>query len=129
MDLTKKPLNVFELEQHGIPFEEWCLHKDKLPKGVWALLENHMTDMDNYGPIYGLGCMGGTLLGWKEGVGYFIVGSGQGPFMVWMENPQRVSGPYPFEGNKKYDYDDVEPEKKFLNDREWNKIDEQSNTL
>lgn len=89
MNESKKPLNVFELESHGIPFKEWSNHKDKLPQKIWGMLEEEIKNPS--GPI---------MLAYKEGVGYYILASGQGPGVVWMENPQRVSGPYPYEGNK-----------------------------
>jgi hypothetical protein len=113
---TVKKVSVFELERCMVPYEDWFLYKDKLPKGVWTLLENHMTDLDNYG----MGCVEGLGMGYREDVGHFVLGSGQGPCVVWMEKPQPTSGPYPYNPNeKRYDYDDAKPEKKFLTEREW----------
>ena len=82
-------LNIFELEKHGIPYIEWPNHKDKMPPDGWAMIEEEIKHPS-----------GPTMLAYKEGVGYYILGFGQGPGVLWMEHPQSVDGPYPYHFDK-----------------------------
>ena len=61
-------MNIFELEKHLIPFTEW---EEKVPKFV-----RDMVDLDDGQP---------TGIGYTEKTGWYILGTGQGPFVVWME--------------------------------------------
>jgi hypothetical protein len=108
-------LNIFDLERNGpIPFEEWHAHSKNLPVGVWNFILNNIEERFS------------TMLGYRDDTGYYVLCSGQGPFVMWMEKSQPVNGPYPFNpkpGEKRYDYENVKLEKKYLEDNEWNAID------
>ena len=61
---------VFSLEGNLINPNKWEEHKNNVPPEKWALLH------DESGPIG---------LGFTPETGYYIIASGQGPFVVWME--------------------------------------------
>lgn len=78
-------LNIFDLERNGpIPFHEWDLHPNRIPLDIWNIIQENRKE--GY-PI---------LIGLREDTGYYVLSSGQGPFVVWMEKPQQVDGPHPY---------------------------------
>lgn len=106
-------LNIFYLEKFLISYSEWVDHKDNLPENVWNLIANHIAAIDQWGG----GCVEPMGLGYKEETGYFLLGSGQGPGVIWMEKPQPVDGPYPYDGLP-IDYGEVKLDRQFLKERE-----------
>ena len=63
-----------DLEKCLIPFHDWEKHKDNIPIERW-------NDINEEG--------GGPIgLGYKEDIGYFIMFSGQGPCLGWMEHEE-----------------------------------------
>lgn len=106
-------LDIFELEKHLIDPNDWYDHKDKLDINVWTDLENCLIDPMGSGP------MG---LGYTEETGYYILFSGQGPVVAWMEKPQYVGGTYPFKGEK-YDYPKIKPKELYLDEKEAREIE------
>lgn len=116
-----KTISIFELERHLVPFYEWINHREHLPSNIWNMLENQFTAIENYGP----GCVGPMGLGLDKELGYFILGSGQGPFVIWMEKPVPVSGPYPYSGIP-IEYGEVKLDKLYLKEQEAQQIAEQT---
>lgn len=111
-------ISVFQLEKRLIPFYEWVNHKDKLPTNIWNMIANHMAAIE----LYGGGSVGPLGLGFDDELGYYMLASGQGPFVVWMEKPIPVDGPYPYDG-KAIDYGDVKLDKLYLSEREFREIE------
>ncbi len=108
-------ISVFELEHYLLPYERWVEHKDNLPNNIWNLIANHIAAIDHWGG----GCVEPMGLGYREDVGYFLLGAGQGPSVIWMQKPQPVSGPYPYKGDPKdAEYIEVKLDKQFLKERE-----------
>lgn len=68
--------NVFALEKHLINYNEWLLHENNIPKEKWDIL------MDKES--------GPTGLGYTDETGYYILGTGQGPFVIWMEKEKSI---------------------------------------
>ena len=117
---TEGKLNIFYLEKFLLPSYEWINHKEKLPANIWQIIENHLTDID----LYGGGSVGPMGLGYKDDVGYFILFSGQGPGVGWMEKPQPVDGPYPYDGTP-FNFGEIKPEKRYMSDFEIRNMDGQ----
>ena len=111
--INKNKLNIFYLEKFLIPYGEWVAHKDKLPENIWNMIANHANDMRMYGP----GCVEPIGLGFVPELGHFLLGSGQGPGVLWMENQQPVDGPYPYDG-RPIDYGEIKLDKPFLTEGE-----------
>jgi hypothetical protein len=107
-------MNVFDLEKHLIPPNKWYYHREKLDPNVLQDLENCLIDPWSSG-----GNMG---LGYTEDTGYYVLFSGQGPGVAWMEKPCAVDGPYPFDG-KKYDYPEIKPIELYLSEQEATEIE------
>jgi len=83
-------LSIFDLEKNGpIPHEETDICKNHVPEKVWEIYMQHIKE--GYPIIFGL----------REDVGHYLLSSGQGPFVIWMENPQQVDGPHPYNPNLK----------------------------
>ena len=106
-------ISIFELEHYMFPYERWVEHKDNLPDNVWNMIANHISAIDHWGA----GCVEPMGLGYREDVGYFLLGAGQGPGVIWVEKPQPISGPYPYDGLP-IDYGEVKLDKQFLRERE-----------
>jgi hypothetical protein len=70
---------VFELEKCLIPFNDWENHYKYLPDDKFIMLRDY--NPQDEGPIG---------LGHHTIVGYFILASGQGPFLVWAEHEEFV---------------------------------------
>ena len=108
------------MEKFLLPSYEWINHKEKLPANIWQMIENHLTAID----IYSGGCVEPMGLGYKDDIGYFILFSGQGPGVGWMEKPQPVDGPYPYDGTP-FNYSEIKPEKRYMSDLEIRNMDGQ----
>lgn len=72
--------NVFELEKSLIPSENWnARYKDMHPKCQDLVREMELDPFSQGGPIG---------IGFREDTGWFILCSGQGPFIHWIENDE-----------------------------------------
>jgi len=65
---------AFEAEKHLIPLSQWRQHLPKMPEEGRAILRMEMD-----------GPSGPTGLAKHPEHGYMILGSGQGPFIIWSE--------------------------------------------
>ncbi len=66
-------MNVFQLEKQMVSTEEWASISHNYP----LRLQDEMKSLEQ--PIG---------FGWDEEVGWFSLGSGQGPFLIWAEKVQ-----------------------------------------
>jgi hypothetical protein len=64
-------LTASALEMQLIPPDKW---EEKAPEHVYKMAMEYSTG-------------GPTGLGWNERIGWFMLGTGQGPYIAWMENP------------------------------------------
>lgn len=75
-------ISVYELERQMISSSEW----DKIPQEAHEMfkevLHESLEDACKSGP---------TGVGYTEETGWFILMSGQGPFIFWMENEDHGS--------------------------------------
>lgn len=65
-----KKINVFELEKKLIKHDDFSNYN--IPKEVLDIYN----DSEESGP---------TGIGYDDEIGFFILGSGQGPFLIWQQ--------------------------------------------
>ena len=68
---------TFELEKHMINPDKWKEHLPKLPKEAREILEAELKRPS-----------GPTGLAWHPKYKYVILGSGQGPFIIWSDHEE-----------------------------------------
>jgi len=68
---------TFELEKYGVSPEDWEEHIPNLPKEAQKIMREEMA------------CPSGpTALALHPKYGYVILGSGQGPFIIWADHEE-----------------------------------------
>ena len=71
----KKKPDVFGLEKKLINWEKLRERKDELPEYCRKIFDTLDADPEALG--------GPAGIGWDENLGWFVLGSGQGPFLHW----------------------------------------------
>jgi hypothetical protein len=75
------PLDPFRLERDLIGSDKWSQYYDKMHQTVREVVDNFRNpDFDPFS----YGCSVGV--GFNEEVGLFVLGTGQGPFVMWTED-------------------------------------------
>jgi hypothetical protein len=69
---------AYSLEPFLIPIAEW--NKSEIARIIPEDVRDGITDDIRNGCPVGVGC--------REDVGYFVLGTGQGPFIIWIENEE-----------------------------------------
>ena len=74
--------NVFEMENFLIEPKYWDFHYKKMPQKC----QNIVDESKKYDPYTFAQKMGGPIgIGYKGDIGFFILGTGQGPHVIFQE--------------------------------------------
>jgi hypothetical protein len=73
-DTTKQKFNIHELEKFLISPDDWHMYYDNMPQQCQKIVDSNKEELG-----------GSTGIGYHVKTGWFILGTGQGPFLIFSE--------------------------------------------